>query len=417
MHYKKILISITDHIREKLQSEEFLNQFKEPKRFVRKRLLSMYQTIMYLLFSNRASMSINLGNIRTLLPSLEFPVISKQAVSKARQHIDPELFKKLFEITVNDYYSFVSNYDMFRGYHLFAIDGSQIHMAYSESVKEQYGIQGDSRYKRKHYMGLGSVLYDVSQDMIVDAAIEHSTSSERALAKQHLHKLKEMNLSDNALLLFDRGYYSAELFNYLISQGFHCLMRVSTACKTFVNAEGMDEWVEHDELITPIRVLKVILDTGETEYLVTDIKDTDFTADDFKELYFKRWKIESKYYELKEQWDLEKFNGATSRAVEQEFYITLFKSNYCAVIKNAADKDISSQHKGKKQYQCCRSHLIGRISVLLPRYLLRKNIEQSLDDLYKEALRNKSLIRKGRKNKRKMPRNQKMRCKNRKTTT
>ena len=117
-----------------------------------------------------------------------------------------------------------------------------------------------------------------------------------------------------------------------------------------------------------------------------------------KELYHKRWKIESKYYKLKEHWELEQFNGATSRSIEQEFFVTLTKSNFCSIIKNEADKRIDLQSTGKetKKYQCTRSHLIGRLAVLFPMYLTGQAVNTTLEDLVMEGMQNKSLIQPGR---------------------
>ncbi len=402
-----------DHIRTALQSSDFLNQFKEPKRFVRKRLLSMYQVIVYLLYSNKASMSINLGNIIDDLATLDFPSISKQAVSKARQHIKPALFKSLFEITVKDYYHSVDSYNLWYGYHLFAIDGSQIHMPKSDSVIENFGEQNDPRYSRRHYMGLSSILYDVSEDFIVDAELMNCRTNERIPAKHHLEKIKQLSI-DNALIIFDRGYYSHEMFNYIADMGFSCLMRIKECMTSFTRCETMDAILNIEAIKHKIRCVRVALDTGEIEYLVTNVMDTEITAEMLKALYHKRWMIETKYYELKEHWGLEKFNGATSCAIEQEYFITLMKANLCSVIKNEADRQIKNR---QSNYQACRAHLIGRFCKTFPLFIISQMSKTKVEDLFQEGIRNKSLIRDNRHFKRKMPRNHPINCKNRKTTT
>lgn len=103
MHYKSICDAILSRIRAAINLEAFLNQFKEPNRFTRKRLISMYQVIVYLFYSNKAAMGTNISNIRDFLPELDFPKVSRQAVSKARQNIKPALFKELLDITVRTY--------------------------------------------------------------------------------------------------------------------------------------------------------------------------------------------------------------------------------------------------------------------------------------------------------------------------
>ncbi|MGN0397068.1 MAG: hypothetical protein ACI4EL_03520 [Candidatus Fimimorpha sp.] len=81
----------------------------------------------------------------------------------------------------------------------------------------------------------------------------------------------------------------------------------------------------------PIRVIRVELDSGVTEYLATNVMDPDITPEMFKELSFLRWKIESKYNELKKRLEIEEFSGATPVSVEQEFYIKLFTQSFLQV--------------------------------------------------------------------------------------
>lgn len=422
MNYKALFDTIVNDIRNTLQSDEFLLRYKEASHFSRKRKLSMFQTIMYLLYSNRSGMASNIGNIRDDLWTLDFPNISRQAVSKARQHIFPELFEELFKITVNNYYSSVNDYHLWNGYHLFAIDGSKIHMTKSPSVLEEFGEISDPRYDRRHYMGLASCLYDVSQDIVLDASLAHCLTGERALAKKHLDKLQEFHFSEKPLILFDRGYYSHEMFNYLVDSGYKCLMRIKQNYTSLTSAEVNDAFIDLDKIHGKIRVIKVVLSTNEVEYLVTNVMETDITPEMFKELYHKRWKIELKYYELKEQWGLEKFNGSTSRAVRQEFFIILMKSNLCSIIKQDVDESLQASNSEKKaekttEYHGCRAFIIGRLSKLLPKYILMERVKTTSLQLFRDAKRILSQIRPDRHAKRKKPTNHKINCRNRKTTT
>lgn len=74
------------------------------KHFVRRRKLSLLQVIIYLFFSSKASMFQNLSQIREL-GTLSFSDVSKQALSKARQFINPSLFKELYYLSVDLFYS------------------------------------------------------------------------------------------------------------------------------------------------------------------------------------------------------------------------------------------------------------------------------------------------------------------------
>lgn len=87
---KNIIQSIKDYI----TTPEKLEPHRTKNHFVRKRKLSLFQVIMYLLYTSKASMFQNLSRIRENLGCLDFPDISKQALSKARQFINPALFKE-----------------------------------------------------------------------------------------------------------------------------------------------------------------------------------------------------------------------------------------------------------------------------------------------------------------------------------
>ena len=86
---KQIIRCIKDYI----STPECLEAHRTKNHFVRKRKLSMSHLITYLFYTNKASMYQNIASIREDLSPDSFPVVSKQAVSKARQYIDPSLFQ------------------------------------------------------------------------------------------------------------------------------------------------------------------------------------------------------------------------------------------------------------------------------------------------------------------------------------
>ena len=86
--------NIIQSIKEYITNPEKLEPHRAKNHFVRKRKLSLFQVIMYLLYTSKASMFQNLSRIREDLECLDFPDISKQALSKARQFINPALFKE-----------------------------------------------------------------------------------------------------------------------------------------------------------------------------------------------------------------------------------------------------------------------------------------------------------------------------------
>ena len=132
---KNIIQSIKDYIMDPVK----LEPHRAEKHFVRKRKLTLLHVIIYLLYSSKASMFQNLSRIRDDLSALSFPDVSKQALSKARQFINPSLFKELYYLSVDLFYKQIPSRKLWNGYHLFAVDGSRIELPNSQSTFDFFG--------------------------------------------------------------------------------------------------------------------------------------------------------------------------------------------------------------------------------------------------------------------------------------
>lgn len=186
--------------------------------------------------------------------------------------------------------------------------------------------------------GLLSTIYDVFLDQIVDGQIYTKAAGERDPAREHWTRLQELNLADNALLIFDRGYYSKELYENLVSNGCSVLMRLRKDNKFCKLGSDDFSWTAASASGKPIlyRVVKVPLPQKSkeaNENLVTNIINPSISPSLLYNLYFERWNIETKYRELKDWWELEEFTGTSCNSVEQELYINLLFSNIVALVK------------------------------------------------------------------------------------
>ena len=397
---KNIIQSIKDYI----TTPEKLEPHRAEKHFVRKRKLSLLHVILYLLYTSKASMFQNLSRIRDDLGAINFPNISKQALSKARQFISPALFKELFYLSVDLFYQQLPSRKLWNGYHIFAIDGSKIELPNSKSNFEFFGeMFGYPDPERRFTMGLGSIVYDVLDDYIVHASFHRYLASERAAALEHLRNLEALNLYRDSIVIFDRGYYSENMFRYCVEHQHLCLMRLKESYNIAKKCSG--------DIITilpgskkdytddiKIRVVEVTIDNGTKEYLATNIFDPAITRQMFQELYFYRWPVETKYKELKSRLAMEEFSGATTVSVFQEFYINLLLSNLSSLIKNQVDEElrITAKSTNKHRYQANRAFIIGRLKTLFPKILCSLLDAAVIEQLYQEALRCRSQVLPGR---------------------
>ena len=397
---KNIIQSIKDYI----TAPEKLEPHRVKNHFVRKRKLSLFQVIMYLLYTSKASMFQNLSRIREDLECLDFPDISKQALSKARQFINPALFKELYYLSVDLFYKQLPSRKLWNGYHLFAIDGSKIELPNSKSNFEFFGeMFGYPDPNRRFTMGLGSIVYDVLDDYIVYASFQRYLASERSAALEHLHNLEDLNIYQNSVVIFDRGYYSEDMFRYCVEHQHLCLMRLKQNYNIAKKCSGDIITVlpgnEKDRTEdTKIRVIEVILNDGTKEYLATNLFDSHISQQMFRELYFYRWPVETKYKELKSRLAIEEFSGATTTSVLQEFYINVLLSNLSSLIKNQVDEkiQITAKSTNKYRYQANRAFIIGRIKTIVPKILSNLFDLSAIDRLYKDSLRCRSQIMPGR---------------------
>jgi len=327
--------------------------------------------------------------------------MTKQAYSQARQKISANAFIMLNEAIVKWLYR-DDNFKTFRGYRLSAIDGSDLELNNSKRLREAFGYAENLTVKVARALSAG--IYDIENDIMLTSKITRYSTSERELAVELIDNLKEIGLK-NDLILFDRGYPSKELINYLESNGIKYLMRVqSNFLKVVTETTKADEIVEVEtgDQILKIRVIKFMLDSEIQEVLITNLTDKSLDISDFKELYFKRWSIEVKFNELKNRLQIENFTGDTKIAIEQDFYASIYLSNMAAVAKADANQDVEQTNEGKSlkyEYKVNTNILIGKLKDNFVMALLEDNTEKRqkmIDKIMSELKKSTIPIRPGR---------------------
>jgi hypothetical protein len=136
--------------------------------------------------------------------------------------------------------------------------------------------------------------------------------------------------------------------------------------------------------VLAVRVIKVILSTGEIETLITDVPEDAISYEESKELYFKRWGIETRFNELKHQFEIENFSGETPVVIEQDFYATVLLSNMASLIEQDAQEEMQEKNAGKtlkyNEYKINHNILVGKLKNRLIEILLED------DNLKKDAM-------------------------------
>lgn len=293
--------------------------------------------------------------------------MTKQAFSQLRQKIKPDAFIQLNDKYISWLYD-GDEYNKFKNYRLLSIDGSIIDIPNTADNREYFGSHHNKSH-RQQARAMVSVIYDIENDFILESDIRTWNSAEREIAKELIEKLETKGFK-NDLFLFDRGYPSKDMFEFLENKKLKYLMRV----KVNKFQTDLDSANETDQVVTlvhndrklTLRVINVVLSTGEIEKLVTNIMDTEFTTQDFKTLYFKRWGIEVKYNQLKNKYELENFSGVNPIAILQDFYATIYLSNLMSMAKAEANKNaIIKKEDLKYEYKINTNILISKMTRIL----------------------------------------------------
>ena len=351
--------------------------------------------------------------------------VTKSALTQQREKLNPEIFEYMNSEYVKKIYSQVKIKTILgTDFIPCGIDGSVIEIPNTETIRNEMGyIQYSQEIKKGTARAQVSGLYDSLNDIMIHSKITKYETSEKELAKQHIEYVQEnlIEIKDRILYIFDRGYISTGLLLYLNSKDCKYIFRVN---KTVYSKE-IRQMNTKDEIITvkitksrlnnikederpaklgqelKLRVVKVILDTGEEEILITNISKTEIPTEKMKEVYFLRWKIETSYDVIKNKLQIENFSGYSKKAIEQDFYAQILLFNMAEDIK----REVNEEVKGKRKYE-----YIVNINILIgiaKYYLLLMSCTKDLDRqneleniMLKFIKQNLVMVKSGRKNKR-----------------
>jgi len=293
--------------------------------------------------------------------------MTQQAFSLARQKIKWEALRELFEHTVIAFYhEYKEKIKRWHGLRIHAVDGSKQSLPNDKPLREYFGTSGAGNTSPT---AQGSLLYDILNDLVVDARIEPMSTDERTLAHMHIKHLTSLESFEEwkELIIFDRGYPSFELIKELLENRIHFLMRVRKKFSVGIDKLGRGDHtieLEKDGEKIPLRVFKFRLPSGEEETLITDILEKKYRMKMFKALYFKRWPIETKYDQVKNKLEVENYSGRLVDNILQDFYATMTIANLATDFIYEAQEEVEAEQQGKGnkyKYKINVNHAIGVI--------------------------------------------------------
>lgn len=290
------------------------------------------------------------------------------AFCQARMKVKPELFKLLNEETVKGFYEDYGKAGLvqrWQGHLVWAIDGTILNLPDTPETRERYTVQINQHDEEGAVQGMGSVLHDVLNGVAINATLDEKKSEKSFVFDDH-----SLYFRDEAIVLYDRLYadYSVMAFHTQQRANFVIRAPLSNTFKKveeFAHSDRTDEgvtlrvtykqrgFVKERRLAKEIRVrlVKVVLDDGTVEVLLTSLLDKErYPTEEFRELYKKRWGIETYFDRLKNLLEVERFSSKKVIGIEQDFWGVVFLSSLASVLSKEEEEEAraGSRRKGLK---------------------------------------------------------------------
>jgi len=173
--------------------------------------------------------------------------------------------------------------------------------------------------------------------------------------------------------------------------------------RTRRNDKELYDYLTEEESIN-VRCARIVLKTGEIEYLFTNLTEEKISYDELKELYNLRWKIETNYGHLKNHVQIESITSGKKILIEQDIYSQIYIANIVQSFINDTEKEINQgKYKNKMKVNC--NMAIGLLKNNFIYIIIEKNTSKRhkmMDDLERAIIEHLVPVKDGRKNQKKV---------------
>ena len=331
--------------------------------FLRSRRLPFESVVLFLIQKSTSSLSVSLYDF---FSTQNLPSPTKSSFTQARASLCYKVFKRLTLLVCQLFYEHV-NFKKWKGFRILSVDGSTLQLPNHPSLQQKFSRHAfGAKKKVERWMSRISFLYDVLNNIVIDAQMESFNTSESSLCQQHLGFLRKGDL-----VIFDRYYASHYLFSILLHKKVHFLFRMreqTWRCVKEFLASGLMEQVitvtpyKHSPVAlripanvnksVQIRLIKQVNRSGEVRVYATSLLDQhQYSRKSIINLYKQRWGIEEAYKTLKARLDVVNFSGKTVHAVQQDFYARVLLISLTSILKADIKPGLKTKTKTQNKEQ------------------------------------------------------------------
>lgn len=279
--------------------------------------------------------------------------VTAQAWEKARRRLPLAYFRMLFEHLATRIFKTFDPVIRWKGFRVLAGDGSCLSLPESSGVRKAFGGPSNQRSGKGPIQARLTCLVSVFTGACLAFALGPYTTSEIHLL---LQMISHLGLQD--LVILDRGFFGCGLLWKIRQAGAHFLVRAQGTirprkirrlgpndwlCEFRVSWDARRKWPGVPRTLV-FRMIRTQIRGHRPVVLLTSLTNPVlFQADELTDLYFRRWRIETVYRELKHAMNIQNLRSQSEEGVQKEVCVHLLFYNLVRWVMQEA----AAKHLGK----------------------------------------------------------------------
>jgi len=368
-----------EEIIEKINNSDFIKKCRiHEKSFIRNRKITPKNIILYEFNKKGLTTKMKILNFNNINDVKD---ISSPGLFKQREKLNPEAFTYLMQHSLKLFYmDFKNDVKTYKGYVLTGIDGSDFEIPNTVKTRKNY----NGKLQKHCARATISTCYDLLNHYTLDVIVEGYNHSETEMARRHYNTINTENLLGGfkSIRIMDRGYRNLSHIYHYIKNDEKFLIRISSACYEKENQviKTNDEIIEiqykydrvkyykksdpelYEYLLNgntiKVRCVKIKLNSGEIEYLLTNLDKEEFNTSEIGNLYNLRWQIEGNYRHLKGNVKIECITSSKDILIKQDIYSQVLVANILQSFINEQNEELK-KYKYKHQMKINKNMAIG----------------------------------------------------------
>lgn len=382
------------------------------KDFTRQRKLPFARLVLLIVKLCKKTLSVELEQFYEELTDRS--PCSVSAFVQQRLKLKPVFFQLWNLVLCRSYYLYAGvNVKRWKGYRVVAADGSSLSLVNNEALGNYFG--GQRNQVTRFVLAKTFYHYDVLNELILYSGIEPYRYGEMNMAYDATPEIQQ-----DMLMIYDRYYGGYKLMALLLWQAKERKFVIRAREKpkiirqfiasgkrsalvywpaTASVRQGMKKNGYTVRKNDPLKVRLVRVDLpGSVEVLITNLwEEEGHFAQEFKDLYFLRWGVETNISLQKNILQMESFSGLSVTCVLQDFYATVMMTNLHSVLIKDAQKQVDGQ-ENEKMYpmKINKNKSIGKLKSNIVFLFIHEDVQTILKKLNACFIKNLVPVRKGR---------------------